>query len=389
VQTEINQQTQTPQATAPKKPEFSASLAVIPLRLFLGLAFIAAGIDKITDPEFFDPNAIGYIGTQLAGFANSSPLGGFLTNFAVPNAVLFGWMVVLGQLAIGLATLAGFLTRISAFFGLMLSLTLWLTATWAVQPFYFGSDLPFAIGWLTLLVAGAHSVYSVDGLIKQVRTANKPAPTVATEAEVAGVARRRFITVAGATFAAGTVTAIAWGNGFAGKSPTAAPVAATTPTTAPTVGQTQGSAPTTAPTSASASTTAASASTTAPATGATTAAPVATTAAPTSAPAVQGTVIATTAEIAVGASKVFTVPNTRNTAILVHVDDSTWKAYSNICTHQGCEVAYNASAKQLICPCHGARFDVSNGSVTRGPTSTPLAAFTVSVQGGNVVYTQK
>ena len=47
-------------------------------------------------------------------------------------------------------------------------------------------------------------------------------------------------------------------------------------------------------------------------------------------------------------------------------------AVSRICTHEGCETAYDAG--RFVCPCHGAVFDL-DGSVLAGPTPIPVAAF--------------
>ena len=61
-------------------------------------------------------------------------------------------------------------------------------------------------------------------------------------------------------------------------------------------------------------------------------------------------------------------------------------AYSLICTHQGCTVAYNKSAKKLQCPCHGAQFDPLKGAnPIKGPAETPLASIKVAVKGAWVV----
>jgi thiosulfate dehydrogenase (quinone) large subunit len=61
-------------------------------------------------------------------------------------------------------------------------------------------------------------------------------------------------------------------------------------------------------------------------------------------------------------------------------------AYSAICTHLGCTVAYKAGSKKLVCPCHAAQFDpFANGAVTSGPAETPLAKVAVKVSGGWVV----
>lgn len=58
-------------------------------------------------------------------------------------------------------------------------------------------------------------------------------------------------------------------------------------------------------------------------------------------------------------------------------------AFSAICTHQGCQVA--PAGKQLDCPCHGSRYDATNGAVLRGPATKPLPAVAVHVAKGQVV----
>ena len=55
------------------------------------------------------------------------------------------------------------------------------------------------------------------------------------------------------------------------------------------------------------------------------------------------------------------------------------RAFSAICTHQGCTVEYDESAGRLQCPCHGSAFDPSDGSVVQGPAEQPLAAVDVVV----------
>ena len=71
-------------------------------------------------------------------------------------------------------------------------------------------------------------------------------------------------------------------------------------------------------------------------------------------------------------------------AVLVHLDSGDFVAYSAVCTHQGCTVAYNNG--QLACPCHGSVFDPANGAaVVNGPAQRPLPELPVKVQGGEVV----
>ena len=80
-------------------------LVLLPLRLFLGITFIYAGIQKLTDPQFFNPAATGYIGKQISGFADGSPLHTFLLQSVAPHASLFGLFIAYGEIATGAITL--------------------------------------------------------------------------------------------------------------------------------------------------------------------------------------------------------------------------------------------------------------------------------------------
>jgi nitrite reductase/ring-hydroxylating ferredoxin subunit/uncharacterized membrane protein YphA (DoxX/SURF4 family) len=61
-------------------------------------------------------------------------------------------------------------------------------------------------------------------------------------------------------------------------------------------------------------------------------------------------------------------------------------AYSAVCTHAGCSVAFNSATKNLQCPCHGAIFDPFDGAkVLDGPTSQPLTKITVRTKGDWIV----
>jgi cytochrome b6-f complex iron-sulfur subunit len=48
-----------------------------------------------------------------------------------------------------------------------------------------------------------------------------------------------------------------------------------------------------------------------------------------------------------------------------------FRAYSAICTHLGCIVAWNEQRRQIDCPCHAGVFDIS-GRVVSGPPPRPL-----------------
>jgi Rieske Fe-S protein len=94
-----------------------------------------------------------------------------------------------------------------------------------------------------------------------------------------------------------------------------------------------------------------------------------------------GPAIASTSEVAPGSALKF--KDSGNPAFLVHLDSGNFVAYSAICSHQGCTVAYQGG--QLACPCHGSVFDPANGgAVVTGPATTPLPEIPIKVQGGEV-----
>jgi glycine/D-amino acid oxidase-like deaminating enzyme/nitrite reductase/ring-hydroxylating ferredoxin subunit len=52
-------------------------------------------------------------------------------------------------------------------------------------------------------------------------------------------------------------------------------------------------------------------------------------------------------------------------------EDGSVHAVSAICTHRGCQVAFNSAERTWDCPCHGSRFDVE-GKVIHGPAVRDL-----------------
>ena len=60
-----------------------------------------------------------------------------------------------------------------------------------------------------------------------------------------------------------------------------------------------------------------------------------------------------------------------------------YKAFSAVCTHQGCTVA-KVEGGTIDCPCHGSKFHIADGSVAAGPAPSPLPAQKITVAGGEV-----
>jgi cytochrome b6-f complex iron-sulfur subunit len=61
--------------------------------------------------------------------------------------------------------------------------------------------------------------------------------------------------------------------------------------------------------------------------------------------------------------------------IVIRAGTDVFKAFSLICTHQGCTVAWTPAKQDFECPCHGSKYD-SSGKVTQGPAPSPLTSYT-------------
>ena len=356
---------------------------LLPLRLFLGVTFIYAGIQKLTDPQFFSPSAHGYIGKQIEGFAIGSPLHAFLINVALPHASFFGYLVAYGEIAIGLGTLAAFLFRPAAFFGMLISLMFFLSASWHVFPYFYGADIVFVFCWITMLLAGPMNTglpsldeQWVTRLLANMSPAEKktyaPAlalligvsekPAISTQEHVQGQgrplpagaskrapqksrysaaqyareSRRNFIW--GIVTGGGAMLAIAWFWNLTHSG--------------------EGAASTVISGGGSTSTGASSTPVTAGA----------------------GSTIAQVSQVQNNSSVNFTLASNGDPGILIRLNNGQFVAYDATCTHAGCPVDYDPSSQMLICPCHGATFDPSkSAAVVQGPANTPLTSVPIQV----------
>ncbi|SNQ47377.1 Rieske (2Fe-2S) protein [Frankia canadensis] len=93
-----------------------------------------------------------------------------------------------------------------------------------------------------------------------------------------------------------------------------------------------------------------------------------------------GTVLGATSEVPVGGGMIFSAQK----VVVTQPTAGSFKAFSSTCTHQGCQVN-KVSDGLIMCPCHGSRFSIADGSVKGGPAPAPLPAASVNVRGTNLV----
>jgi uncharacterized membrane protein YphA (DoxX/SURF4 family) len=124
------------------------------LRVSLGLFFLFEGIGKIR--WFTDPSLLA---GQLHGWAQSVPAssfsGRYLATVALPWVRYFARLVPLGELACGVALIAGFWTRLFAFIAFFMALNFQFASAALFQYSFLtsGYGLPVLGGTLALALA--------------------------------------------------------------------------------------------------------------------------------------------------------------------------------------------------------------------------------------------
>jgi thiosulfate dehydrogenase [quinone] large subunit len=373
-----------PQVGAPPRAWLLSGWALLPLRGFLAFTFVFAGLQKLANPAFFNSKSPYSLHAMMIGYARQSPIHALLTPL-VRYSTAVGLVIALGELAVGIGMALGLWTRVAALGGALIAFSLFLAVSFHSSPWYTGADIVFLFAFVPFLVAGAGGVLSVDARIAR-RVAGEvrlddPRPVVLSFGQVqrscgsyhegqclaiegrqcapegcpwlaaladppprspeGDLVHRRAVVLGGiATVGAATLGAIAAGAdaGLGRLSPGSGSPAS--PHTLPP--PTSGSSP-------------------------------------------FGTLIGTAADVPVGSSGTFTVPNgSGDPGLVIQPSAQKFVAYDAVCPHEGCTVAYHASANLIVCPCHGSEFLVDNGDVVAGPAPHGLTALEVTDSAGNL-----
>ncbi|GHH46571.1 DoxX family protein [Streptomyces candidus] len=172
-------------ARHPFYPDRRMNLGVVllPLRIFLGLISVYAGMGKLCDPVFFDGGERGSMVkwlNSLHPWALAEPL----RDFALQHPVGAGLSVAFLQVVVGVLTILGLWQRVAGVIGALLSAALLLTVSWKSVPAYDAPDIIYLAAWSPLVIAGA-PVYSLDS-----RLAGEAWRTLGPRSEVWELRRR-------------------------------------------------------------------------------------------------------------------------------------------------------------------------------------------------------
>ncbi|MFD7298295.1 Rieske (2Fe-2S) protein [Streptomyces sp. NPDC059897] len=93
----------------------------------------------------------------------------------------------------------------------------------------------------------------------------------------------------------------------------------------------------------------------------------------------KGQAIAKTSDIPEGGGKIFADAG----VVVTQPKSGEFKAFTNVCTHQGCKVNKVADGS-IDCPCHGSKFSIKDGSVTSPPATQALEERQLKVSGDSI-----
>ena len=141
-----------------------AGLFWLPIRLFVGFSWLDAGLHKLGSPAWTQG------GTALQGYweravtipdQGSAPITyewyrGFIQWLLDNQAYTwFSWLIIFGEIAIGLGLLFGVLTGIAAFFGALMNMSFMLAGSASTNPVLFTLAVGLMLAWR---VAGYYGI---------------------------------------------------------------------------------------------------------------------------------------------------------------------------------------------------------------------------------------
>jgi thiosulfate dehydrogenase [quinone] large subunit len=134
-----------------------AGLFWLPIRIFLGFEWLEAGWHKLSGGGWIDGGAALLAYWQSAVKVPEAPGRPPITfewyrtflQFLIDNhaQVWFGWLITLGEIAVGVGLLLGVLTGIAAFFGALMNMSFLLAGSASVNPIMFTFAVGLMLAW--------------------------------------------------------------------------------------------------------------------------------------------------------------------------------------------------------------------------------------------------
>jgi thiosulfate dehydrogenase (quinone) large subunit len=133
--------------------------ALLPLRLFIALGWLRALAEKITNPAWFDGTALSsFLSAQLQGDHVVFPAYAWLISHVfLPGAPVLAWIILIGQIMVGLGMVFGAFSRGALLGGLFMNLNFIAAGMPSPSVFY-------VVMQIMLLFSNAGRVFGLDGI---------------------------------------------------------------------------------------------------------------------------------------------------------------------------------------------------------------------------------
>jgi thiosulfate dehydrogenase [quinone] large subunit len=135
-------------------------------RIFVGYHFISVAIPKLTRGFTNGED----LPAQLLKSVARDPIGlhrAFIQGFVIPHAGFFSYLVVYGELAIGISLVLGCLVRVSSFFGAFHNLNILLAVAIPSGGAQAAVNAVFIAAHIAFVFSSAGLVLGLDALLKK------------------------------------------------------------------------------------------------------------------------------------------------------------------------------------------------------------------------------
>jgi len=128
------------------------------IRIYVGYAWLMAGWGKLFSPAWTGEKAgaaiSGFVAGALQKTTGEHPdvqgfYAWFLQNLVQPYPVFWSYLVVIGEILVGIGLILGIFTGIAAFFGAFMNINYLLAGTVSVNPVLFILSMFLVLAWRT------------------------------------------------------------------------------------------------------------------------------------------------------------------------------------------------------------------------------------------------
>lgn len=133
---------------------------LLPLRIFIGVGWMRAGLEKLIEPGWLNGTALtNFLGGQLEAGQVIFPFYRlWIEKIFLPGALALGWVILVGQLLVGLAVLTGTLTNFALLWGLFMNINFILAGQVTPSAFY-------VVIQIVLLLGNAGVILGLDQIL--------------------------------------------------------------------------------------------------------------------------------------------------------------------------------------------------------------------------------